>query len=72
MNYIKIVKKIKNHKFVIDIPEDFKSEDVEVIVLPLQDENALNAGLMSLSEESFKEWDNDADEIYNNIEKRSC
>ena len=67
MNYIKTIKKIHNHKIVIDIPEDFESEDVEVIVLPLQDENNLNEDIMKLSGDTFKEWDNNADEIYNNL-----
>ena len=67
MNYIKTVKKVKNHKLIIDIPEDFGSVDVEVIILPLQDENIFTEEIMKLSENSFKEWDNNADEIYNTL-----
>lgn len=67
MNYIKTIKKIKNHKLVIDIPEDFGSEDVEVIILPMNMEKDNADSLMKISEESFKEWDNDSDEIYNNL-----
>ncbi len=67
MNYIKTIKKIKNNKLIIDIPKDFKSKDVEVIVLPLIDENDFTESIMKLSENSFREWDNDADEIYNNL-----
>ncbi|MCC7158191.1 MAG: hypothetical protein IT281_01490 [Ignavibacteria bacterium] len=67
MNYIKTFRKIKNHKLIIDIPEDFKSEDVEVIVLPVNADTESNDSFMKVSEESFKEWDNDSDEIYNNM-----
>jgi hypothetical protein len=67
MNYIKTIKKIINHKIVIDIPEDFKTDEVEVIVLPVETASGDTESIMKLSEESFKEWDNDADEIYNNL-----
>lgn len=67
MNYIKTTKRIKNHKLIIDIPEEFTSEEVEVIVLPLHDEHLNNEGMMKISEDSFKEWDNDSDNIYNDL-----
>ncbi|MBZ0203057.1 MAG: hypothetical protein K8I03_08590 [Ignavibacteria bacterium] len=67
MNYIKTFRKIKDHKLIIDIPEDFKSENVEVIVLSMNADIESNGSFMKVSEESFKEWDNDSDEIYNNM-----
>lgn len=67
MNYIKTVQKIKNHKLIIDIPEDFKSEEVEVIVLPLNEDDETDKSMMQLSEDSFKEWDNDADSVYDKL-----
>lgn len=67
MNYFKTFKKIKDHKLIIDIPEDFKSEDVEVIVLPRDSNLTDDELIMKVSEESFKEWDNESDEIYNNL-----
>jgi len=67
MDYIKTIERIKNHKLTINIPEDFKSEEVEVIVLPHEPETYNTENLMKISEESFKEWDNESDEIYNNL-----
>lgn len=67
MDYIKTIKRIQNNKIIIDIPKDFKSEEVEVIVLPINDENELSKEFMKVSEDSFKEWDNNADEIYNKL-----
>lgn len=67
MDYIKTIERIKNHKLTITIPEDFKSEEVEVIVLPYDPETNNTETLMKISEESFKEWDNESDEIYNSL-----
>lgn len=67
MDYIKTIERIKNHKLTINIPKDFKSEEVEVIVLPHDPENTNTENLMKISEESFKEWDNESDEIYNSL-----
>lgn len=67
MNYIKTIKRVKDHKIVIDVPEEFENEDVEVIVLPVGEETSIDKSIMSLSEESFKEWDNDADDRYNDL-----
>jgi len=67
MNYIKTVRKIKDKKLIIDIPDDFESEEVEVIVLPLYHYKTEDEDLMKVSEPSFREWDNDADEIYNSL-----
>lgn len=67
MEYIKTIRKIKNHKLIIDIPDDFTSEDVEVIVLPLEHDIDNTQNIMKISEESFKEWDNDSDDFYNTL-----
>lgn len=67
MEYIKTRQKIKNHKITIDIPENFKSKEVDVIILPIDDEKNFTENIMKLSEDTFKEWDNEEDEIYNSI-----
>lgn len=65
MDYIKTRQRVKDNKIVVDKPDDFISNDVEIIILPANDERELNYNLMKVSEQSFKEWDNSEDEIYN-------
>ena len=67
MDYIKTRQKIKNNKVIIEIPEDFKSENVEIIILPIYDDDNLKEAVMKVSEKSFQEWDNKEDEIYNTL-----
>ncbi|MBK6539491.1 MAG: hypothetical protein IPG09_17645 [Ignavibacteria bacterium] len=67
MDYIKTRKRVSNNKIIVDIPEDFDFRDVEVIILPAESDNDFNDNLMKVSEQSFKEWDNPDDEIYNNM-----
>ncbi len=67
MDYIKTRKRVSNNKIIVDIPEDFEFRDVEVIILPAESDNDFNDNLMKVSEQSFKEWDNPDDEIYNNM-----
>lgn len=67
MDYIKTIQQVKNNKVIVDIPEDFISKYVEVIILPAESEKEHNEKLMKVSEQSFKEWDNSEDEIYNNL-----
>ncbi len=67
MDYIKTRKRVSNNKIIVDIPEDFDFRDVEVIILPAESDNDFNDNLMKVSEQSFKEWDNPEDEIYNNM-----
>lgn len=67
MDYIKTKQRINNNRIVVDIPEDFKSKDVEIIILPLDKEKEFNESIMKVSESSFNEWDNDKDEIYNSL-----
>ena len=67
MDYIKTRKRVSNNKIIVDIPEDFDFRDVEVIILPAESDNDINDNLMKVSEQSFKEWDNPDDEIYNNM-----
>ncbi|MBK6771644.1 MAG: hypothetical protein IPG78_05850 [Ignavibacteria bacterium] len=66
MDYIKTRKELVIIK-LLDIPEDFDFRDVEVIILPAESDNDFNDNLMKVSEQSFKEWDNPDDEIYNNM-----
>jgi len=67
MDYIKTTQKIKDNKVIVDIPEDFKSKNVEIIILPIFDEDNLNEAIMRVSEKSFQKWDNKEDEIYNTL-----
>ncbi|MBK8550454.1 MAG: hypothetical protein IPL53_05070 [Ignavibacteria bacterium] len=67
MDYIKTRQRVKDHKVIIDIPDDFKSEEVDVIILPIDNEKNFTENIMKLSEDSFKEWDNEEDEIYNSL-----
>ncbi len=67
MDYLKIRQKIKNNKLSIHIPENFKSKEVDVIIFPVDDETNFTKNIMHLSENSFKEWDNEEDEIYNSL-----
>lgn len=67
MDYIKTRKRVSNNKIIVDIPEDFDFRDVEVIIFPAESDNDFNDNLMKVSEQSFKEWDNPEDEIYNNM-----
>jgi hypothetical protein len=67
MEYIKTRQRVKNHKIIIDIPENFKSKEVDVIILPVNDEKKFTENIMKLSEDSFREWDNKEDEIYNTL-----
>lgn len=67
MDFIKVKKIVKDNKIVIEIPENFISKSVEVIIIPADDEAKLNDSLMKVSEKSFNEWDNAEDEIYNSL-----
>ena len=67
MDFIKVKKIVKYNKIVIEIPENFISKSVEVIIIPADDEAKLNDSLMKVSEKSFNEWDNAEDEIYNSL-----
>ena len=67
MDFIKVKKIVKYNKIVIEIPENFISKSVEVIIIPADDEAKLNDSLMKVSEKSFNEWDNAEDEIYNSF-----
>ena len=67
MDFIKVKKIVKDNKIVIEIPENFISKSVEVIIIPADDEAKLNDSLMKVSEKSFNEWDNAEDEIYNSF-----
>lgn len=67
MDYIKTIQRVKNNKVVIDIPEDFISRDVEIIILPADNEREINDRIMKVSEQSFNEWDNPEDEVYNTL-----
>ncbi|MBK9404937.1 MAG: hypothetical protein IPN57_10455 [Ignavibacteria bacterium] len=67
MDYIKTRKRVSNNKITQDTQEDFDFRDVEVIILPAESDNDFNDNLMKVSEQSFKEWDNPDDEIYNNM-----
>ncbi len=69
MDFIKTKQRIRNKRVVVNIPEDFKSQNVEIIILPLSEENNINEEIMKLSEQSFNEWDNEEDEIYNSFIK---
>ncbi|MEO8211516.1 MAG: hypothetical protein ABI840_13230 [bacterium] len=67
MDFIKTKQRIRNKKVIVSIPDDFKSQNVEIIILPLNEENIINEEIMKVSEASFKEWDNEEDEIYNSL-----
>ena len=67
MDFIRTKKKIENKKIILDIPEEFKARDVEIIILPLDNDTEINNQIMKVSEKSFNEWDNDDDEIDNSL-----
>ncbi len=35
MDTIREIKKVKNHQVLIDLPEDYENEEIEIIILPL-------------------------------------
>ncbi|MCY7362524.1 MAG: hypothetical protein LH629_10745 [Ignavibacteria bacterium] len=68
MDFIKTTQRIQNKRVIVNIPEDFISENVEVIILPLiTDDNNFTQEIMKVSEKSFQEWDNKEDEIYDTL-----
>lgn len=57
MKAIRQIKKITDHKIIIDLPKSFKSKEVEIIVLPLEDNKVAVVETMLLSEPSLgKDW----------------
>jgi len=68
MDFIKTTQRIQNKRVIVNIPEDFISENVEVIILPLlTDDNNFTQEITKVSEKSFQEWDNKEDEIYDTL-----
>jgi len=68
MDFIKTTQRIQNKRVIVNIPEDFISENVEVIILPLlTDDNNFTQEIMKVSEKSFQGWDNKEDEIYDTL-----
>ena len=65
MDLFKVIKKVNNRQLIVDLPEKFDSKEVEVTVIAKDQDELTN--LTQLSEESFNDWDNEADEIYNDI-----
>ena len=67
MDCIKKIQKVINNKVIVDIPEDFFFKKVEIIIIPADEEKNINSQIMKVSEGSFKEWDNNEDEIYDSL-----
>ena len=67
MEFIKTKQQVKNNKVIVDIPEDFLSKYVEIIILPAENELENTNNIMKVSEQSFREWDNSEDEIYDSL-----
>lgn len=69
MDFLKKITRVKNNRITIEMPDSFNSKDVEVIVLPLDNSELRmeTLALMKLSESSFNEWDNEEDEVYNDL-----
>ena len=67
MEFIKTKQQVKNNKVIVDIPEDFLSKYVEIIILPAENELENTNNIMKVSEQSFREWDNSEDEIYDTL-----
>jgi hypothetical protein len=58
MEAIREVKKIIDHKIVVDLPKSFKGKEVEVIILPLNHSKPAINETMLLSEAVLrKDWD---------------
>ena len=67
MEFVKTKQQVKNNKVIVDIPEDFLSKYVEIIILPAENELENTNNIMKVSEQSFREWDNSEDEIYDTL-----
>ena len=70
MNVVKQIKKVKNHKVEITLPEDFDNKEVEIIVSELVLNNDVSEKKLwsRLSEMSIKKlWDNREDDVYNDL-----
>lgn len=67
MNYIRKIQRVTDNKVVVEIPEDFLFKKVEILIIPAEDESDINSDLMKVSEGSFKEWDNNEDDIYDTL-----
>ena len=48
MEAIRQTVKVKNHKLTITLPDNFNSEEVEVIILPIQDDFVLTEEMKQL------------------------
>jgi hypothetical protein len=58
MEAIREVKKIIDHKVIVDLPESFRGKEVEVIILPINQSQSSVGETMLLSEASLrKDWD---------------
>ena len=60
MEAIRQTVKVKNHKLTITLPDNFNSEEVEVIILPIQDDFVLTEEMKQLldsrSNEDFSKF----------------
>lgn len=64
MEAIREIKKIIDHKVTINLPKSFKSDEVEVIVLPLRKNKTAISEPMLLSEASLaKDWNKTEEDL---------
>jgi hypothetical protein len=66
MNAIRKISKIVDKKVIVDIPEDFSEENVEIIILPYTEKE--QDFFAAASGSSLKNiWDNQEDDVYEKL-----
>ena len=67
MKALRKITKVKDKRLVIDLPEDFNEDEVEVIIMPIYDQNE-NDFWSKVSESSLDDiWNNTSDDEYGKL-----
>ena len=67
MKALRKITKVKDKRLVIDLPEDFNEDEVEVIIMPIYDQNE-NVFWSKVSESSLDDiWNNTSDDEYEKL-----
>ena len=67
MKALRKITKVKDKRLVIDLPDDFNEDQVEVIIMPIDDQYE-DAYWSKVSESSLEDiWNNTSDDEYEKL-----
>lgn len=67
MKALRKISKIKNKKLVIELPDDFNEDQVEVIIMPLYEKDEDNFWSKASESSLDNIWDNSSDDDYEKL-----